>query len=98
MPDILIQDTTGRELGMADVERIVAQFILDNYLFGDASQAPEAGTSLVEAGVIDSTGILELIEFLEAEFDISVAEAETVPANLDSIDNIARYVRAKADV
>ncbi len=81
---------------MSDVESIVGNFILENYLFGDTSNAPAASSSLVDAGVIDSTGILELIEFLEAEFGISVAEAETIPANLDTIDNIARYVRAKS--
>lgn len=81
---------------MSDVESIVANFILENFLFGEASHAPAMSASLVDAGVIDSTGILELIEFLESEFDISVAEAETIPANLDTIDNIARYVRVKA--
>lgn len=70
-------------------------FVLANYLFGDATRIPGDDDSLVEQGVIDSTGVLELIEFLESQFDITVSEAETVPENLGSISNLTRYVAAK---
>lgn len=70
-------------------------FVVANYLFGDVGRTPADGDSLVEGGVIDSTGILELIEFLESQFGIEVSEAETVPANLDTISNLTRFVMSK---
>ena len=51
--------------------------------------------SLIEAGIIDSTGVLELVGFLEETYEIQIAEAELVPENLDSIDNIVGFVGAK---
>ena len=82
-------------------ERIRAEltgFIVTNYLFGDDSKAPRDGDPLVEEGVIDSTGILELIEFLESGFGIEVSEAETVPQNLGSIASLTRFVMGKLAV
>lgn len=80
---------------MADLQRTIEAFILDSLLLGDEERLPAPTDSLVESGVIDSTGILELIEFLEAEFEISVTEAETVPANLDGVANLVAYVARK---
>lgn len=74
----------------------VRSFIGDNFLFGDHSGVPDDEQSLMEAGVVDSTGVLELIEFLEDHFGIQVAESETVVANLGSIGGLTRYVTAKA--
>ena len=76
----------------------LTEFVVTNYLFGDVTQAPRDDTSLVEEGIIDSTGILELIEFLEYHFDIEVSEAETVPENLGSISNLTRFVMSKRSV
>jgi acyl carrier protein len=70
-------------------------FVVDNYLFGDAAKMPGDEESLVEGGVIDSTGILELIEFLESHFGIGVSETETVPENLGSVANLMRFVMGK---
>jgi acyl carrier protein len=74
----------------------VIEFIVNNYLFGDDSRVPADSESLLESGIIDSTGILELIEFLEADLGISVAEDETVPENLDSIANLTAFVERKS--
>lgn len=76
----------------------LTEFIVTNYLFGDVTQAPRDNTSLVEEGIIDSTGILELIEFLEYHFDIEVSEAETVPENLGSISSLTSFVMSKRSV
>ncbi len=79
-------------------ERIRAEltgFIVTNYLFGDESRVPRASDQLVEEGIVDSTGILELIEFLESNFGIEVAEAETLPENLGSIASLTRFVLSK---
>ncbi|MDQ4110176.1 MAG: acyl carrier protein [Actinomycetota bacterium] len=80
---------------MADLQRTIEAFILDSLLLGDEERLPAPTDSLVESGVIDSTGILELIEFLEEEFQISVTEAETVPTNLDGVANLVAYVAQK---
>ncbi len=74
----------------------VTKFIQDNFLFGDASRIPAGGDSLIGKGILDSTGILELIDFLEKTFAISIDEQETIPDNLDSVDNIVRFVGLKA--
>lgn len=75
-------------------ERIV-EFVLNDLLLGDESRQPETDASLLETGIIDSTGILELIEFLEADFGVRVEDHETVPENLDGIDRIVNYVARK---
>lgn len=79
----------------AHVEDRLRQFILDSYLFGDATRMPGDAESLLRSGVLDSTGVLELIEFLESEFAITVEDVETVPDNLDSIAGVVRFVLAK---
>jgi acyl carrier protein len=73
----------------------VRSFVVANYLFGDDGRMPSDDESLIEGGVIDSTGVLELIEYLEETFGISVAESETVPQNLGSIAGIETYVSHK---
>jgi acyl carrier protein len=75
----------------------VRSFVVTNYLFGDEDRMPADDDSLIEGGVIDSTGILELIEFLEESFDISVAESETIPQNLGTISGIEAYIARKID-
>jgi acyl carrier protein len=73
----------------------LTEFIVNNYLFGDVARTPRDDDGLVEEGVIDSTGVLELIEFLESHFRIEVTEAETVPQNLGSISSLTRFVMSK---
>jgi len=77
------------------VKSELREFILSSYLFGDTTRAPDDDTSLIEEGIIDSTGVLELIEFLEDHFGIEVAETETIPDNLGSISNLTRFVIGK---
>ena len=76
----------------------LTEFIVMNYLFGDITRVPRDDDALVEEGVIDSTGILELIEFLESHFEIEVSEAETVPQNLGSISSLTEFVMSKRSV
>jgi acyl carrier protein len=66
-----------------------------NFLFGDAARKPADADSLIENGIVDSTGILELIEYLESEFGISVQEDETIPQNLDGLGVLTRFVTLK---
>lgn len=87
---------TGGDSVGGDTRHRIERFIVDSLLLGDAGQLPGPSESLLEAGVIDSTGVLELIEFLEAEFGIEVADSETVPANLDGIDHLVAFVERKS--
>ncbi|WP_159501568.1 acyl carrier protein [Microbacterium sp. 18062] len=78
-----------------DVRTRIEGFILDAFLLGDTSGLPGPSDSLIETGVIDSTGVLELIEFVEGEFGIRVEDDETVPDNLDSVDSLVAFVQRK---
>ena len=71
------------------------EFIGDNYLFGDHDRLPDDEASLLEEGIVDSTGVLELIEFLEDHFGIVVGESETVFENLGSVGGLTRFVASK---
>ena len=70
-------------------------FVVTNYLFGDVTRAPRDDDSLVEGGIIDSTGVMELIEFLESDFGIEVSDDDTIPSNLDAIANLTAFVLRK---
>lgn len=72
-------------------------FISTTYLFGDESRMPSDTDSLLETGILDSTGVLELIEFLEDRYQIVVEDSETVPENLGSIAGLTRYVTSKLE-
>lgn len=77
------------------IEKRIRSYILENYLFTDKDDDLGNGASFLEEGIIDSTGIIELISFLQKEFSIEVSDHEMIPENLDSIDNIVRYVASK---
>jgi acyl carrier protein len=78
-----------------DIENKIRGFIVENFLFGDASLAPAKDASLLEGGVIDSTGVLELVFFIEEQFGVKLADSEIVPANLDSIARIIAFLETK---
>ena len=80
---------------MQDVGAIIREFILQNFLFGQTDYLLGAGDSLLEHGIIDSTGVLELVAFLERQFGLSVADQDLVPENLDSILGLTDFVRRK---
>lgn len=73
----------------------VREFVVQNFLFGDTSRMPGDAESLLATGVLDSTGVLELVEFLEGDLGVRVEDHETVPANLDSIENVTQFVDRK---
>ncbi len=74
----------------------IREFILKNYLFTTDGSALRDDVSLMQTGVIDSTGVLELIFFLEEKFGIKVADEEMVPENLDSVTAISGFVARRA--
>lgn len=77
---------------------IVRAFVVENFLFGDQTHALAGSDSLIENGIIDSTGVLELVAFMEDRFEITMADSEIVPDNLDSLDRIVAYIASKAAV
>ena len=79
---------------MSQVKEQVREFIVENFLFGDDADFNE-DASFLEEGIIDSTGVLELVTFLEETFSITVDDEELVPENLDSLTNVINYIDVK---
>jgi acyl carrier protein len=77
------------------VRATVRGFIANNFLYGEAEESLADDTSFLATGMIDSTGILELVTFLEHTFGIRVEDDEVVPENLDSLGRITAYVARK---
>lgn len=77
------------------VIRVLRKFILDNFLFTDDENALNNDDSFLEKGIIDSTGILEVIEFISGEFEITVEDDELLPENLDSVSNLEAFIQRK---
>jgi acyl carrier protein len=83
---------------MSKYELDLRQFIVDNFLFGKADTPLANGDSLLERGIIDSTGVLELVGFLEQKYGITIQDEELVPENLDSIERLVRFVSKKVEI
>lgn len=77
-----------------NVKETVRQFVSENFYVGDPAMLTD-DASLLQAGIVDSTGILEVISFLESTFGIQVDDAEMVPENLDTLAGIAGFVTRK---
>ena len=77
-----------------DVPARVKQFIVENFYVSDPAELTE-DTSLITGGYVDSTGMLEMIAFLEREFGIRVKDQEMVPENLETIGQIASFIARK---
>ncbi len=73
---------------------IVREFVIENFLYGDGDHLKE-DTSFLKSGIIDSTGILEVVSFLEENFNIKIEDEELVPENLDTIKNIDTFLHKK---
>jgi acyl carrier protein len=78
-----------------ELEQKIRNFILENYLFTDDQSALNSDDSFLDKGIIDSTGILELIFFIEEEFGVKVEDDEMIPENLDSVNNAIKYLKTK---
>jgi acyl carrier protein len=77
------------------VRETLRAFILENYLFTDDSAALSDADSFLATGILDSTGIMEVIFFVEEQFGIKVEDEEMIPDNLDSIDHLIAFVERK---
>ena len=76
----------------------IRQFVIDNFLFGAANGHLSDDTPLMEEGIIDSTGVMELVFFLEQQFHIKVADEDLLPDNLDSINLLNSFLTRKLAV
>lgn len=79
---------------MSDVKGTIREFIVENFLFGDDDGLTDE-VSFLDSGIVDSMGILEIVNFISEEFDVVVADEELLPENLDSINNIAGYLNTR---
>ena len=80
---------------MQTIQKQVHAFIVENFLFGNPDEAFDDETSFLESRIIDSTGILELVSFLESTFGLNIEDDELDPANLDTLNRIAAFVERK---
>lgn len=78
------------------IEEQIRQYVADNFLFTDNGYGLSDDASFLEEGIVDSTGVLELVMFVEETFAVSVEDEEIVPENFDSVSQLAGYVRRKA--
>jgi acyl carrier protein len=76
-------------------EDTLRSYILENYLFTDDPGALADSDSFMDKGILDSTGIMEMILFIEEEFGLTVTDQEMVPENLDSVRNVAAFIQRK---
>ena len=77
-----------------DIIEKTKEFIIDTFLYGEEADL-DNDTSFIETGVIDSTGILELLAFVEETFDMKVEDDELLPDNFDSLNKIEGYLKSK---
>jgi len=77
-----------------ELKRQVREFVTSNFYVADPKTL-EDRTSLLDQGIIDSTGVLEVIMFIESTFGVTVEDSEMLPENLDSIERIAAFVARK---
>lgn len=82
------------EVSAMDVESRVKQFIVDNFYVSDPSEL-SGETSLIASGFVDSTGMLELMAFIESEFAIRIDDREATPENLETLARIGDFVARK---
>ena len=79
------------------VENTIRHYILESFLFTDDETQLQNDVSFLEEGIVDSTGVLELVMFVEESFGITVEDEEIVPENFDSVTQLAHYVGQKTN-
>jgi acyl carrier protein len=83
-----------RENPKLTVQARARRFVVENFYAADPSEISD-DTSLITSGLVDSTGMLEVIAFLESEYGFKIEDREMVPANLETINRIAAFVARK---
>ena len=80
---------------MEQIRQELRRFVTTNFLLGEEGDGLGDDSSFLEQGIVDSTGVLELVSFLERRYAITLEDEELVPDNLDSIDNLMAFLERK---
>ena len=78
------------------IEAQIRKYVAENFLFSDGGYQLPDDVSFLEEGIVDSTGVLELVMFVEDTFSVAVKDEEIVPDNFDSVARLAAYIRRKS--
>ena len=84
--------TQTNQVTSEDVKKTIRSFIIENFLFGSEDDPFTDEDSFLEKGIIDSTGVLELIEFIEERYGVKAEDDELIPENFDSLNNVSRFI------
>lgn len=84
-----------KNISCSDIKEKVKTFIIENFLLGDISNNLNDDDSFFEKGIIDSTGVLELVSFVEKSFNVKFEDEELIPDNLDSLNKVADFILKK---
>jgi len=87
--------TKSKRVTTADIERELSVFIRNKFLSGNKDITLDAQDSFLEKGLIDSTGVLELVSFIEETYGINIEDEELIPDNLDSLDKLGNFIARK---
>ena len=79
------------------IEALIRTYILDNFLYTDDGEQLDNGDSFLETGIVDSTGVVELVMFVEETFGIEVPDEDVIPENFDSVEALVCYVQQKKE-
>lgn len=80
---------------MQTIEQTIRSFVQETFLIGQDSEALSNEMSFLERGIIDSTGVLELVSFIEESYGIRICDEELIPDNLDSVSRVTRFIESK---
>lgn len=83
------------QMNQKDIKSTLREYIVENFLPFSGVDSFEDDDSFMENGIIDSTGVLEILEFLEEKFKITVDDEEVIPENLDSLDKMTSFIYGK---
>lgn len=78
-----------------NIKAQIRQYVAENLIFSNNGFELSDDASFLEEGVVDSTGVLELVMFVEDVFNVAVADEEIIPDNFDSVNNLALYIQSK---
>ena len=84
-----------KNMNCIDIKKKIKVFIIENFLLGDSSNNLNDEDSFFEKGIIDSTGVLELVSFVEKSFNVKFEDEELIPDNLDSINKVSDFILKK---
>ena len=93
-----MSNNTGKKGGLGmSLQQDIRSFIVENFLFGE-DNGLEDDSSFVKEGIVDSTGIMQLVSFIQEQYMIAIEDEELTPENLDSITKVSAFIEEKKRV